>query len=257
MKLNNLFSLAGKTALISGASSGLGEHFAQLLAAAGARVVVAARRVDKLEDLVTRIRNAGGDALAIAMDVTSVDSVNAAFDQLDSKVESLDILVNNAGISTAPSKFLDQEEDDWAYLLEVNLKGAWRVARQATRRMKVQGFGVVINTGSIYSHCTGMMTSAYNVSKVALDQLTKNMALELGRSGIRVNSLCPGYFASPINEGEFSTERGKAYISRLVPQRLGDYHELDGPLLLLASDASSFMNGSSLIVDGGSLLSPI
>ena len=149
------------------------------------------------------------------------------------------------------------EEEDWSYLLEVNLKGAWRVGKQAALRMVGQGSGSIINTGSIYSHCTGIMKADYNVSKVAVGQLTENMALELGRSGVRVNTLCPGYFASAINESEFSSEAGKAYISRLVPQRLGQYPELNRPLLLLASDASSFMNGSSVVVDGGSLLCPV
>lgn len=257
MSLDNLFSLKGKTALISGASSGLGEHFAQVMAEAGAKMVVAARRVDKLEDLVSRIRNAGGEATAIAMDVTSPESVNEAFEKLDAEVGQLDILINNAGITNTPARFVDQEEEDWGYLLDVNLKGVWRVGRLAARRMKAQGSGIIVNTGSIYGHCTGMGISDYNVSKVAVDQLTKNMALELGRSGVRVNALCPGYFASAINEDQFSKEGGDDYIRGLVPRRLGEYHELDGPLLLLASEASSFMNGASLVVDGGTLLSPI
>jgi len=257
MSFENLLSLSGKTALISGASSGLGEHFAQVMAEAGARVVVAARRVEKLQDLVGRIEATGGKALAVPMDVTSAESVMEAFAALDEKVERLDIVVNNAGISTTPTKFLDLEEDDWGYLLDVNLKGAWRVGRQAALRMKAQGAGIIINTGSIYSHCTGMLKADYNVSKTAVDQLTRNMAVELARSGIRVNSLCPGYFYSELTEDQFNTEQGKAYIDRLVPRRLGEYHELDGPLLLLASDASSFMNGTSIVVDGGTLLSPI
>ena len=257
MSLDNLFSLQGKTALISGASSGLGEHFARVLAEAGATVIVAARRADRLQVLQDDILQAGGQAHAITMDVTSSASVEQAFKQVDELTDKLDILVNNAGISTKPTKFLDLEEEDWGYLLDVNLKGVWRVGREAAIRMKAQGSGSIINTGSIYSLGTGVMKADYNVSKVAVDQLTKNMALELGRAGIRVNSLCPGYFASAINEGEFSSERGKAYIAKLVPQRLGQYQELNGPLLLLASDAGSFMNGSALVVDGGSLLNPV
>lgn len=257
MSLDNLFSLQGKTALISGASSGLGEHFARVLAEAGATVIVAARRADRLQVLQDDILQAGGQAHAITMDVTSSASVEQAFKQIDELTDKLDILVNNAGISTKPTKFLDLEEEDWGYLLDVNLKGVWRVGREAAIRMKAQGSGSIINTGSIYSMVTGIMKADYNVSKVAVDQLTKNMALELGRAGIRVNSLCPGYFASAINEAEFSSERGKAYIAKLVPQRLGQHHELNGPLLLLASDASSFMNGSALVVDGGSLLNPV
>lgn len=255
--IDNLLSLSGKTALISGASSGLGAHFAKVMVEAGAEVVIAARRSDKLAELVDEIVAAGGKAQALAMDVTSADSVNSAFEQVDDMIESLDILVNNAGVGSAPTKFTDLEEEEWGSLLEVNLKGAWRVAKQAAIRMQAAGKGSIINTGSIYSLCTGMRKADYNVSKAALGQLTKNMALELCRSGVRVNSLCPGYFASPLNDKEFDTERGRAYIARLVPQRLGQYHELDGPLLLLASDAGSYINGASLVVDGGSLLSPI
>lgn len=255
--IDNLLSLKGKTALISGASSGLGAHFAQVMAAAGAEVVVAARRVDKLTELVNIIKEQGGKARSLAMDVISPESVEEAFQALDGMIGSLDILVNNAGISTNPTRFTDLEEDEWGYLLDVNLKGAWRVAKQAAVRMKSQGKGSIINTGSIYSLCTGIQKADYNVSKVAIAQLTKNMALELSRSGIRVNSLCPGYFASAINEKEFNTDRGKAYIANLVPQRLGEYHELNGPLLLLASDAGSYMNGTALVVDGGSLLNPV
>ena len=257
MSFENLLSLKNKTVLITGASSGLGEHFSEVMAEAGAKVVVAARRVDKLDGLVARINTAGGEAIAVPMDVTSADSVNSAFERLNTEIDQLDIVVNNAGISNTPTKFVDQEELDWSYLLDVNLKGAWRVGQQAARRMKAQGSGVIINTGSIYSQCTGIFKTDYNVSKAAIDQLTRNMALELARYGVRVNALCPGYFYSQINEEQFSTEQGQAYIRNLVPRRLGEYHELNGPLLLLASDASSFMNGTSIVVDGGSLLSPI
>lgn len=255
--LSTLHSLQGKTALVTGASSGLGEYFAKLLSQAGAEVIVAARRTDKLESLVARIEQSGGKAHAVAMDVTSADSVTGAFEKIDAVVSSLDIVINNAGISTTPAKFVEQDESDWGALLDTNLKGAWRVAQQAAKRMKKTGKGSIVNTGSIYSLCTGMMKADYNVSKVALGQLTKNMALELSRSGVRVNTLCPGYFASAINADVFDTERGKDYINNLVPQRLGEYSELAGPLLLLVSDAGSFVNGVSLAVDGGSLLSPI
>ncbi|WP_226662295.1 SDR family NAD(P)-dependent oxidoreductase [Microbulbifer aggregans] len=255
--LTELFSLEGKTALVSGASSGLGAYFAEVLAQAGARVIVAARRTDKLEILAEKIVNAGGTADVLAMDVTDPDSVEAAFRAVDELGGRLDILVNNAGISTRPGRFVDQEESVWGQLLDVNLRGAWRVARAAATRMRAQQGGCIINTGSIYSLCTGIMKTDYNVSKVALAQLSRNMALELGRYGVRVNTLCPGYFASDINAGEFATERGQEYIRRLVPQRLGEYRELAGPLLLLASDAGSFVNGIDLPVDGGSLLNPV
>lgn len=255
--VSDLFSLHGKTALISGASSGLGAYFAEVLADAGAEVILAARRVERLEELASSIVDRGGNARALAMDVTAGDSVQAAFSALDDMVDRLDILINNAGISTQPQKFVEQEESVWSGLLNVNLQGAWRVARQAAIRMRAQKQGCIINTGSIYSLCTGIMKADYNVSKVAVAQLTRNMALELGRHGVRVNTLCPGYFASDINASEFATERGQEYIRRLVPQRLGEYRELAGPLLLLASEAGSFVNGIELPVDGGSLLSPV
>lgn len=255
--LNELFSLQGKIALISGASSGLGAYFAEVLAKAGARVVVAARRVENLDVVVDKVNALGGEAYAFTVDVTDSASVEKLFAQLQERHLLPDILINNAGISTKPTRFTEMEESQWKGLMEVNLFGAWRIARAASIHMKQQASGVIVNTGSIYSLCTGLMKADYNVSKVALEQLSKNMALELGRYGIRVNTLCPGYFASAINENEFNTERGQAYIRRLVPQRLGNYRELDGPLLLLTSQAGSFMNGSSLLVDGGSILNPV
>lgn len=257
MNIQDMFSLAGKTAMVSGASSGLGEFFAKLLAEAGAEVILTARREEKLQEVVEAIKAAGGKAHAVSMDVTSKDSVEQAFARVDALVGKLDILVNNAGISSQPAKFVSQDEEDWSFLFETNLKGAWRVAQQAAKRMAVAKSGAIVNTGSIYSHVTGIMKADYNVSKAALLQLTKNMALELTRSGIRVNALCPGYFTTAINEGEFASERGKAYVAKLVPQRVGRYEELAGPLLLLVSDAGSYINGTSLVVDGGTCVSPI
>ena len=257
LDIQSLFSLAGKTALVSGASSGLGEHFAQVLSAAGAEVIVAARREDRLASLVERINAAGGRASSIALDVTSRISVEQAFEEIDKRVSSLDIVINNAGIANRPIRFVDATEEEWGAVLDVNLIGAWRIAQAAALRMKKQGSGTVVNTGSIYSHVSGSHKADYNVSKVAIDQLTKNMALELARSGIRVNSLCPGYFETAINEKEFGTEQGRAYVNRLVPRRTGLYQELTGPLLLLVSDAGSYVNGTSLIVDGGTVHSPI
>ena len=196
----SLFSLKGRSTLISGASSGLGEHFAHVLSGAGAHVVVAARRADKLASLVQALRDQGGMADAITMDVTSRESVRDAFEAFDAQFLQLDILVNNAGIVNLPLRFVDATEDDWGPVLDVNLIGAWRIAREAARRMKQQRSGNIVNTGSIYSQVSGTHKADYNVSKVAIDQLTKNMALELARSGVRVNSLCPGYIETTINE---------------------------------------------------------
>ena len=257
MNPTTLFSLAHKIALVTGASSGLGAHFAEALAAAGATVVLAARRTDKLASVVSRIEAAGGCAQAQDMDVTSAERVQQGVPHLDAMFDTLDLVVNNAGIASAPRRFVDAEEAQWAAVLDVNLTGAWRVAQASAKRMKHQRSGAIVNTGSIYSHVSGNQKADYNVSKVAIDQLTKNMAIELARSGVRVNSLCPGYFATAINEEEFNSDRGRAYIQRLVPQRVGEFSELTGPLLLLVSDAGSYMNGASLIVDGGSVLGPI
>ncbi|WP_346839431.1 SDR family NAD(P)-dependent oxidoreductase [Microbulbifer sp. SAOS-129_SWC] len=257
MDLAKLYTLAGKTALVTGASSGLGDYFARVMAQAGAEVIVAARRVQKLETLVAEIRDTGGTAHAVALDVSDRDSVRAAFSRIDRFVGKLDIVVNNAGIANSPKKFVDLPEAEWEQLLETNLNGAWRVAHEAARRMRDAGHGCIVNTSSIYSLATGLYKTDYNVSKAALAQLRKNMALELARHGVRVNTLCPGYFSSAINAREFNTERGREYIKRLVPQRLGALPELAGPLLLLVSDAGSFINGITLPVDGGALLAPV
>lgn len=255
--MTQLHSLEGRVVLVTGASSGLGEYFSKFMASIGAEVIVAARRIDKLEQLVADIESQGGSATAVAMDVSSSDSVEGAFKQIDQLCSSLDVVVNNAGVANPPSRFVEQSEEDWSFVLDTNLKGAWRVAQQAAQRMQKAGKGSIINIGSIYSIGTGMFKADYNVSKVALAQLTKNMALELSRSGVRVNALCPGYFHSPMNEEAFSKESGQKYLQGLVPQRLGELHELAGPLLLLASDAGSFVNGVVLPVDGASLVSPL
>lgn len=255
--IDSLFSLSGKTALISGASSGLGAFFAEVLAKAGANVIVTARRVDKLQQLAEKIRAEGGSAHPLAMDVSSPDSIEQAFQQVDQLTDKLDIVVNNAGVVSTPEKFLTQSEEDWSFVLDTNLKGAWRVGQQAGRRMKTQNSGVIVNTCSIYSVVTGLMKTDYNVSKAGMLQMTKNMALELARSNVRVNALCPGYFYTDLNKEQFDTEKGKAYVNNLVPRRLGQVEELAGPLLLLVSDAGSYINGTSLVVDGGSVINPV
>lgn len=257
MSILDLFTLQGKTALITGASSGLGAYFAKILAESGATVIVTARRQDKLEKLVSEIEVAGGKAFAVAMDVTSTSSVNQAFADIESITNRLDILVNNAGVVSTPQKFLTQPEDEWDFVMETNLKGAWRIAQRAAQMMAQQKSGSIINTCSIYSLATGVLKTDYNVSKAAVLQMTKNMALELCRSNIRVNAICPGYFKTELNEDSFNSEKGQAYISRLVPQRLGEYQELAGTLLLLASNAGSYINGTAIVVDGGSILSPV
>jgi NAD(P)-dependent dehydrogenase (short-subunit alcohol dehydrogenase family) len=253
----SLFDVAGKVALVTGASSGLGRHFAQTLAAAGATVVATARRNDRLEDLVARIGESGGRAIAVQMDVTDPASIGAAFAHVTASVGAPDILVNNAGIAqTRPA--LELGEEDWRRVMDTNLDGAWRVAQAAARAMIAAGKGgSVVNIASILGLRVASSLLAYTAAKAALIQATQALALEWARYGIRVNAIAPGYVETEINAGFFKTEQGQAMVKRVPQRRIGQAAELDGALLLLASGASSYMTGSVLVVDGGHLVSSL
>jgi NAD(P)-dependent dehydrogenase (short-subunit alcohol dehydrogenase family) len=257
--VQNYFNLAGKTALITGASSGLGVHFANILAAEGVTVILAARRADKLQNEVDKIIAKGGKAQAIAMDVSSVSSVTEAFAALASAHGCVDILINNAGVADEPKSFLNTNEDDWKWVIDTNLNGAWRVAKACAEQMVAGGQGgSIVNIGSIYGLHTGSHKVAYNVSKAGVVQLTKSMAMELCKNSIRVNALCPGWFLTEINDEYFTSESGKRYIERIPAKRLGQFEDLTVPLLLLASDsAGNYMNGTTLAVDGGLIEVPV
>ncbi|RLA49616.1 MAG: 2-deoxy-D-gluconate 3-dehydrogenase [Gammaproteobacteria bacterium] len=251
------FKLTGKTALVTGASSGFGQHFARVLAKAGARVVVAARRQDRLQTLVDEISAAGGEALAIALDVTDAASVTAAFDQAETSFGTVNVLINNAGVA-APKTVHKTTEADWDFVVDTNLKGAWLVAAEAARRMvSARSGGVIINIASVLGLATSTGHGIYSASKAGLIQLTKHMALELAGKNIRSNAICPGYFKTELNAEYFDSDVGKAYIQSTPSGRLGCMEELNGPLLLLASDAGSFMNGTIVTVDGGHLVMSI
>lgn len=251
--MTDLFNLAGKTAFVTGASSGLGAHFAETLAAAGARVIAAARRVDGLEEVAGRIRAAGGRCDTTALDMTDSAGIAAA----EPLLAEVDILVNNAGIAIEKA-FLDQTEEDWDRTIGTNSKGMFLLSQAAARAMKAHGRGgSIINIASILGLRQGNHLSTYAVSKAAVVQLTKASALELARFGIRVNCLCPGYILTDINRAVWETEGGKAMLKRVPQRRLGEARELDGPLLLLASGASSFMTGSVIVADGGHLISSL
>ena len=254
----SLFSLANRTALVTGASSGLGRHFAQVLAEAGATVVVAARRLDRLEDVAAEIAGNGGRALPVEMDVTRDDSVSGAFSAIREALgRPCDIVVNNSGMSRE-GWFREQSEDDWNAVLDTNLTGVWRVGKHATNAMIASGAkGSIVNIASITAHRTQLMTTAYCVSKAGVDHLTRHMALENARYGIRVNAISPGYYKTAINDEYLESEAGEAMRKRIAFRRFGEYRELDGALLLLASDAGSYMTGSTIVVDGGHLLAPI
>lgn len=249
--------LANKVALVTGASGGLGEHFAQLLARSGATVVLAARRRDKLELLRERICSTGGKALSVTMDVSEESSVTEALREIGDAVGGISVLINNAGIADSRT-FLKLDEDSWHKTLDVNLNGAWRVAHLVSQSMVAAARpGCIVNIASILGLRVGFGNSAYAVSKAGIVQMTKSMALELGRKGIRVNALCPGYIETDINADYFATEQGQAYIQGTPAGRLGQMEELDGALLLLCSDAGSFINGIALPVDGGHLVSSL
>lgn len=245
--------LAGKVALVTGASGGLGAHFAAVLARAGAHVVVAARRAGAVAEVATGIRTVGGSCEEAVLDVVSPQSI-AAIAEI---VGRTDILINNAGITIEKSLF-DLSEDDWDGVIDTNLKGAFLMAQAVARALRERkAGGSIINIASIYGYRQAGNVLPYAVSKAGVVQMTKAMALELARHGICVNAMAPGYFATEMNAGFFDTEPGKAMLKRIPQRRLGMPSELDGALLLLASAQSSYMTGSVITVDGGHLVSTL
>jgi NAD(P)-dependent dehydrogenase (short-subunit alcohol dehydrogenase family) len=249
-----LLSLDGKTALVTGASSGFGRHFARVLAGAGAKVALAARRLEVLKRLEAEIRAGGGEAVAVAIDVTDRASVTKAFADAEAALGPITILVNNAGIPSG-AFFSKTTEEEWREVMSVNLDGVFRVGQEAARRMAANRTGgSIINIASLLGFGVIKGLSTYSATKAAVISLTKSMALELARDNIRVNALAPGYFATEFNEAYLASDAGKRMLARVPMGRAGAVDELDGPLLLLASDAGRFMTGSVITVDGGHLL---
>jgi NAD(P)-dependent dehydrogenase (short-subunit alcohol dehydrogenase family) len=252
-----LFDLHGRVALVTGGGSGLGRAFAMGLAQAGADVALCARRRDKLAETAQLLADTGRKVACVAMDVTDGDSIDAALADVTRELGMLDILVNNAGINR-PMFATQLTEADWDAIVDTNLKGAFMVARAfARQREQTDRGGSIINVASILGIRGQKTVAAYMASKAGLIHLTRALALEWARMNIRVNALVPGYFRTDITAGFLDTAEGRKLVAGIPMRRPGNLSELIGPLLLLASDAGSFMTGSVLVADGGHLVSSL
>ncbi len=251
--------LSGRVAFITGASSGLGAQFARTLARAGAGVVLASRRVDKLKELRARIEGEGGDAHVIELDVTDHDSIKSAVAHAETEMGSIDILVNNSGVSTT-QRIQDVTPEDYDFIFDTNVKGAFFVAQEVGKRMLARSRGAapgsftggrIINIASMAGLKVLPQIGAYCMSKAAVVQMTRAMAMEWGKFGINVNAICPGYIDTEINHHHWQTEQGKKLIDMLPRKRVGQPQDLDALLIMLASDQSHFINGAVIAADDG------
>ncbi|HYD77236.1 SDR family oxidoreductase [Ramlibacter sp.] len=251
--------LSGRVAFVTGASGGLGGQFARTLAGAGAAVVLAARRVEKLKDLRAQIEGAGGDAHVVPLDVTDLDSIRAAVAHAETEVGSIDILVNNSGVSTT-QRLQEVTEEDYDWIFDTNVKGAFFVAQEVGKRMLARAKGAapgtftggrIINIASMAGLRPLAQIGVYAMSKAAIVQMTKAMALEWGRFEINVNAICPGYIDTEINHHHWATEQGQKLVNMLPRKRVGSPEDLDALLVLLASSESHFINGAVIAADDG------
>lgn len=246
----------GKVALVTGASSGLGARFAKILAEAGATVVLAARRTERLKELRAEIEAAGGAARMVQLDVTDHDSIKSAVAHAETEAGPIDILVNNSGVSTT-QKLVDVTPDDYDFVMDTNTKGAFFVAQEVAKRMILHSKAEpkrqfrIINIASVAGLRVLSQIGVYCMSKAAVVQMTKAMALEWGRYGINVNAICPGYIETEINRDYFASDGGQKLVAMLPRKRVGQPEDLDGLLLLLAADESRFMNGAIITADDG------
>ncbi len=249
-------NLKEKVALVTGASSGLGERFARVLAANGALVVLAARRMERLKELRAQIESAGGEAHAVALDVTDQDAIAAAIDEIGSTVGPIDILVNNSGVSTA-QRLTEVAPTDFDYVFDTNVRGAFFVAQAVARQMIARAKagtnfqGRIVNIASVAGLRVLPQIGVYCMSKAAVVHMTRAQALEWGRYGINVNAICPGYIRTEINADHWDTDAGRKLIAMLPRRRVGDAADLDGTLLLLVAEESQFVNGAIIAVDDG------
>lgn len=256
--MKNMFSLEGRVALVTGAAGGLGSRFCRVLAGAGAHVMLVGRRHPPLQELARELAASGMRVHAISADVTDESGIHACLDEAQQVAGSVvDIALCNAG-ATLTQPALQVSEQDWDRIMAVNLKGCWMTATAVARRLVQAGQGgTIINISSILGHRVAGGVLPYTVSKAAVEHMTRALALEWARHDIRVNALAPGYIETDLNRDFFASEPGRAMIKRIPQRRLGQAQDLDGALLLLASDASRYMTGSSIVVDGGHLQSTV
>ena len=248
--MSDPYDLENKVVLVTGASQGLGKQFAELLCAKGARVALAARQVAKITSLKEELEAKGGIAYAVEMDVLDQQSISDCVEVVEHELGSIDVLVNNAGVAINKF-FLDVTEEEYDSVLGTNLKGCFFCAQAVAKKMANRKSGSIINISSVLgTRPIGTLTT-YCASKAGLNQLTATMALELARSGVRVNAIAPGYIETPMNSDFFKTGPGQALINSVPQRRLGQLEDLDGTILLLASDASKFITGTVITVDGG------
>jgi NAD(P)-dependent dehydrogenase (short-subunit alcohol dehydrogenase family) len=251
--------LSGRVAFVTGASSGLGAQFAKTLARAGAAVVLASRRMERLKDLRAQIEGEGGDAHVVQLDVTDIASVKAAVAHAETETGSIDILVNNSGVSTT-QRIQDVKEEDYDFVFNTNVKGAFFVAQEVGKRMLARANGSapgtftggrIVNIASMAGLKVLPQIGVYCMSKAAVIQMTKAMALEWGRYGINVNAICPGYIDTEINHAHWQTEQGQKLVQMLPRKRVGKPEDLDTTLLMLCANQSHFINGAVIAADDG------
>lgn len=249
----DLFSLKDKNVVITGASSGFGHHFAGVVSGAGAKVVLGARRTDKIEERVKELGDVGHEAVGLTLDVNDRSSCEDFLIKAEETFGPIDVLINNAGVEAGAKTFTMIDEDDWDYVLDTNLKSVWRLSKMYTERViaNEQGGGNIVNIASITAYRTIKGQFPYAVSKAALVKATEVMALEGARYGVRVNALAPGYILTDVSRLLLESERSDEFVKGIPMRRYGEFPDLDGPLLLLASDASRYMTGSTVVVDGG------
>jgi 3-oxoacyl-[acyl-carrier protein] reductase len=254
MSAAQIFDLHGKVALVTGASSGLGARFAECLAENGAAVVLVARRADRLADVKARIEKAGGRAMAVEADVRDRAAMKAAFDAAEKSLGTVTILVNNAGVVTA-GRAVDLSEEEWRRVLSTNLDAVFYWAQEGARRMLAAGSGgAIVNIASVIGFGVAKGVIAYATAKAAVIQVTKALALELAFKGIRVNAIAPGWIVTELNRDYLMSERGTELKRDIPIGRFGEERDLDGPLLLLVSDAGRFVTGATIVADGGQMV---